>query len=211
MTQLDDPQIIERARQVVACEAQAVASVAAQLGDGLARVARILAACQGHILVTGAGTSAAVARRFAHLLSCCGAPALPLEASDSLHGGSGAITSRDLVYIISKGGRSAEINQLAEIAKRRGARLVAQTETPHSPLAALCDELLLIHAPAEADLLGGLVALGSSLVNCAVGDALCAIVLELKGYSREAFAQTHPGGDVGRKLADLMTDTKETR
>lgn len=208
---MDDLQIIELGRRVVAREAQAVAAVAEQLGDSLAHVARLLANCQGHILVTGAGTSAAVARRLAHLLSCCGAPALPLDASDGLHGGSGAITAHDLVYAISKGGRSAEINQLAEIAKKRGARLIAQTETLHSPLAALCDELLLVRAPAEADLLGGLVALGSSLMNCAVGDALCAIILEIKGYSREAFAQTHPGGDVGRKLADVMTDAKETR
>lgn len=209
MTPMDDLQMIELARRVVAREAQAVAALAEQLGEGLAQVARLLADCEGHILVTGAGTSAAVARRFAHLLSCCGAPALPLDASDGLHGGSGAITGQDVVYIISKGGRSGEINQLAEIAQRRGARLIAQTETLDSPLAALCDQVLLVRAPAEVDLLGGLVALGSSLVNCAVGDALCALVQELKGYGREAFAQTHPGGDVGRKLADLLSDTKE--
>jgi arabinose-5-phosphate isomerase len=208
---MDDLQIIGLAREVIAREAEAVAAAAEQLDSRLANVARLLADCQGHILVTGAGTSAAVARRFAHLLSCCGAPALPLDASDGLHGGSGAITARDAVYVISKGGRSAEINQLVEIAKGRGARVIAQTETLQSPLAALCDGVLLVRAPSEADLLGGLVALGSSLMNCAVCDALCAIVLQLKGYSRDDFARTHPAGEVGQKLAAMDANAEDAR
>ena len=73
--------------------------------------------CKGHILVTGAGTSRAIAHRFAHLLSCCGTSALPLNAADCLHGGAGAITDRDILYVISKGGHSREINCLVEIAK----------------------------------------------------------------------------------------------
>ena len=47
----------------------------------------------------------------------------------------------------------------------------------------------------------GMVATGSSLVNGAAGDVLCVLLLELRGYTQEAFGETHPGGAVGRKLA----------
>ena len=198
--QPDGEKLVALARETVAAEARAVAALAAQFDDSLARVAEALLRCPGHVLVTGAGTSHAVAQRLAHLLSCSGTPALCLNAADSLHGGSGAIRAGDLLYVISKGGRSAEINALVTIARQRGATVVAQTEAPDSPLGQMADLILQVVAPADVDPFG-MVATGSSLVNAAAGDALCVVLLHLRGYSREQFATTHPAGAVGHKLA----------
>ncbi|MBN1402241.1 MAG: SIS domain-containing protein, partial [Anaerolineae bacterium] len=167
----------------------------------LLSAAALLHGCQGHVLVAGAGTSRAIAERLAHLLSCCGTPALYISAADSLHGSSGAITAHDVVYIISKGGRSSEVNQFARIAKVRGARLIAQTEDPRSPLAEIVDLVLEVKAEGDIDPYG-MIALGSSLVNAAAGDALCAILLRLNRYSLQDFRQTHPSGAVGERLAE---------
>ena len=194
---------IQRAREVVQNEAKAVAALAEQFDHSLEEVARILLECQGHVLVAGAGTSAAMARRFAHLLSCCGTPALPISAADSLHGGAGAIRPGDVVFIISKGGHSAEINQFAQIARQRGAKVIAQTENPDSPLAQMSDAVFCVKAAGDVDPYG-MIATGSSLVNGAAGDALCVLLLEMKGYTKEAFGATHPGGAVGKKLAEEM-------
>jgi arabinose-5-phosphate isomerase len=86
------------------------------------------------------------------------------------------------------------------MARRRGAKIVAQTEAPTSPLGKRSDIVLCVSAPEDVDPFG-LVATGSSLVGGAVGDAICILLLELSGYSREAFGATHPGGAVGRQLA----------
>ncbi len=48
----------------------------------------------------------------------------------------------------------------------------------------------------------GMIATGSSLVNGAAGDALCVLLLEIRGYTKEEFGMTHPGGAVGRKMAE---------
>jgi len=197
-------ELIARARQIVEREAQAVAALADQFDQGLEDVVRLLLNCQGHVLVAGAGTSEAMARRFAHLLSCCGTPALPISAADSLHGGSGAIKPDDVVFIISKGGHSAEINQCAETARKQGARIIAQTENPDSPLARMSDAVFCVKAAEGIDPYG-LIAAGSSLVNGAAGDALCVLLLEMKGYTKEAFGATHPGGAVGKRLAEEQT------
>jgi D-arabinose 5-phosphate isomerase GutQ len=199
MTEFSKAGTIARAKEIVRREAEAVSALAAQFDDSLADVVSLLLNCRGHVLVTGAGTSRAIAQRLAHLLSCSGTPSLFISASDGLHGGSGAVTENDVVYLISKGGHSAEINQFAEIARSRGARLIAQTENPESPLAQMCDAVFKVVAEGDVDPYG-MVATGSSLVNGAAGDVLCVLLLELRGYTQEAFGQTHPGGAVGKKL-----------
>lgn len=195
--------LVAEAGGVVEREALAVKALVEQFDEeSLGAVLSLLLDCQGHILVAGAGTSNAMARRFAHLLSCSGTPALHVSAADSLHGGAGAITDRDVVYLISKGGRSAEINQFAEIARQRGARIVAQTEDPESPLAQMSDAVFRVVARGEVDPYG-MIATGSSLVNGAAGDVLCVLLLHMRGYTQEAFGITHPGGAVGERLEAL--------
>ena len=191
--------LIQQAQNILIREAEGVRSLAGQINDTLPDILNILLSCQGHIMVTGTGTSRFVAERMAHLLNCCGTPAMFINAADSLHGGAGAITANEVVVIISKGGQSAEINHFAEIAKSRGAKLIAISEKNDSPLVCLCDAIYHIKAPGDADPFG-MIATGSSLVNCAAADVLCVLLLESKGYTKEQFGETHPGGAVGQKL-----------
>jgi D-arabinose 5-phosphate isomerase GutQ len=194
-------QLVERARETIAKEAAGIHALMEQLDESAAQVARLIYGCKGHVLVTGAGTSRAIAQRFAHLLSCCGTSALPLNAADCLHGGAGAITDRDILYVISKGGHSREINALVEIAKQRGAKIVAHTENPDSPLGKMSDAIYKVKAPEGVDPYG-MIATGSSLVNGAACDVLCILLLELRGYTKEQFGVTHPEGAVGKKIAE---------
>jgi len=192
---------VARARDIIQREAEAVSALGEQLDDSVCDVADLLLSCQGHVLVGGMGTSHSVARRFAHLLSCCGTPALCIDAADCLHGGAGAITPDDILFLISKGGRSAEINRLAEIARARGAKVVCQTENPKAQLAQMSDVVFKVRATDGIDPYG-MIATGSSLVNAAAGDAVCVLLLERRGYTVREFGETHPGGAVGRALAD---------
>lgn len=200
MTKQKGSVLIEQACAVIEREAEAVRALAGQIDESIAAVVEALDTCQGHVLVTGAGTSRAIAERFAHLLSCCGVPALFIHAADSLHGGAGAVKPGDVVYIISKGGHSSEINQFARIARDRGAKLIAHTENPESPLAEMSDEVFCVVAPKDVDPYG-MIATGSSLVNGAACDALCVLLLQRRGYTREEFGKTHPGGAVGKKIS----------
>jgi arabinose-5-phosphate isomerase len=197
---IDRQKIAALARSVIENEAAAVAGMAAQLDDSIYPALETIFNCRGHILVTGSGTSRSVAARFAHLLSCCGTPALFISATDALHGGAGAIKPEDVVYIISKGGQSEEINQFARLAKGRGAKVVAHTEKPGSPLGLLSDAVYHVVTKGDVDPYG-MIATGSSLVNSAACDALCVLLLEARGYTRDDFGKTHPGGAVGKKLA----------
>jgi len=201
MTSLSKAEMVARAKEVIEREARAVASLANRFDESLADVVELLLGCKGHVLVTGTGTSHAMAQRMAHLLACCGVPALCVNAADSLHGGAGAVTARDVMFIISKGGHSSEINRFAKIARARGANIIAQTENPQSPLGQMSDVVFNVKAEGDVDPYG-MIATGSSLVNGAAGDVVCVLLLELGGYTKEEFGMTHPGGAVGKKLAE---------
>jgi D-arabinose 5-phosphate isomerase GutQ len=200
-------EILNLARQVIRRESQGLLALTDQLDSSFVQAVELMLHCQGHVLAAGAGTSHSVAARFAHLLSCCGTPALFIHPGDSQHGLSGAVTGRDVLFAISKGGETTEVNHLARIARGRGAKLIGLTERRDSTLASLCDVVLCIQAPTDSDPYG-MIATGSSLGNAALCDALCETLLALRGYTREMFGETHPGGAVGLKLAEQ--DPSET-
>ncbi len=185
--------------EVIERESAAVASVAAQLDDSFVKAVRTLLECEGKVLVSGSGTSHAVALRFAHLLSCVGTPALFLHPGDSQHGASGAVAAGDVWVGLSKGGETTEVIFLAGIARKRGATVVAITEKPESSLGRLADVVLHVTAPEGVDPFG-MVATGSSLFSSALCDAICVALLELRGYSVDEFGETHPGGAVGQVI-----------
>ncbi len=195
-------EMITLAKDTITKEANGVLSLLDQLDDAFFEAANLIFNCEGHVLVAGAGTSHSVARRLAHLLSCCGTPALLIDAGDSQHGLSGAVREADILIALSKGGRTKEIITLVTVAKERGAKVIAITEEPESQLGRNCDVVLKVTAPEGVDPFG-MVATGSSLINSAFGDALCVVLLEMRGYSIEQFGETHPGGAVGKKLEDL--------
>lgn len=196
---MDDQQILQLARETILKESRSVAAQAERLDERFVQAARWLLACQGHVLCTGSGTNNPVAARLAHLLSCAGTPALFIHPGDSQHGLSGAVTDRDVLVAISKGGTTAEVNALVEIARKRGARIIGLTEKPDSPLSKLSDLVLTVYPEPQVDPFG-MVATGSSLTTCGVADALCVVLLNLRGYTKDQFGETHPGGAVGRRL-----------
>lgn len=195
-------EILDLAKETIRTEANGLLTLIEQIDESFVRAVELMLNCNGHVLVAGAGTSHSVARRLAHLLSCCGTPSLLIDVGDSQHGLSGAVRENDVLIALSKGGKTKEVITLAHVACTRGAKLIAITEQPDSELGKMSDVILKVVSPPEGDPFG-MVATGSSLVNSAFGDALCVVLLKMRGYSLEQFGKTHPGGAVGKKLEDL--------
>lgn len=198
---MNSEDILALAKSVIEKEGSAVIELISQLNEDFVRAAKLLFECKGHVLVAGSGTSHAVALRFAHLLSCCGTPSLFIHPGDSQHGLSGAVKSEDVLIVISKGGSTLEVNTLAQIARRKGAKIIGITEKPDSDLGRYCDLVLKVVSPPDVDVYG-MIATGSSLVNCAYADALCVVLASMRNYSLEEFGETHPGGAVGLKIKE---------
>ena len=197
--ELDDAALLDVGRSVVRGDRAALAMVEDRLAGDFVATVRLLLGVRGKVLVTGMGTSGSTARRIAHLLSCGGTAALFVHAADGLHGGLGAVGAEDCVIAISKGGQSDELNEYCRRARDIGARVVALTAEADSPLGRLADQVLTVTTPPDSDP-GEMMAMGSAIAACAVGDALSVALMRLRGYPWERFESSHPGGAVGKRI-----------
>lgn len=184
------------ARETIGREAEAVAALAPALGQAFWKTCKLIARCRGIVWVTGVGTSGMVGERFAHILTDCGVRSIFLSPDLGLHGHSGAMAASEVLVAISRGGESAEVNSMVAIANSRSLTTIAFVDDESSTLACSCKHVLSIHSPAEYEL-GGYCATTSTVVWSGVCDAICAVVLKLKGYTLAEFSGTHPGGAVG--------------
>ncbi|MGM1018611.1 MAG: SIS domain-containing protein [Actinomycetota bacterium] len=199
-----DEDILGVARERLRAEADAVAALVDTIDHTLVTAASLILSCTGKIFIGGSGTSGTVARRMAHILSVTGTPALAFSPMDALHGSSGAITADDLVFLISNGGASDEVIQLARIARGRGARVISLTRSHDTPLAGIADHSVSVAVAREAEI-GGIVATGVTIAQAAWGDALAEVLMRGRGYTWSEFMTTHPAGAVGL-LEDLPAD-----
>jgi arabinose-5-phosphate isomerase len=193
---------LELAKQVLRNEAAMLEELADQMEDSITGAVELLVGCQGHVIVSGVGTTGIVARRFAHLLCNVGCPALFLHAGDSLHGSSGAVKSEDIVVLLSKTGETTETIKLAELLAVRNTPMIALTAKPESTIGRLSTITINVETPPQVDPFNGLMAVGSSLAMDAVCDALVFGVLDKKGTPAEQFINGHPGGIISSMSED---------
>lgn len=196
----DHEGVLRVARERIAREAAGMAALQDELDESTVTAARLILGCRGKVFVSGSGTSGTIARRMAHIFAVTGTPAIFLPAMDALHGTLGVVTQGDIVIVISKGGGSDEINELVTRSQDRGAAVIALTVTPNTPMTKRADLTVLAGRAAGLDL-GGMIAMGSTLVHSAWGDAVATVLMQARGYSWGAVHHTHPGGAVGAQTA----------
>ncbi len=195
----NDQELLEQAQNMIRAEGKVVAETADQLGDSFVAAARMIANATGIVLTTGAGTSGTIARRMAHLFGTTGMHAFYVNSAEALHGPSAMTNDGDVLIAISKGGSSMEINQFASLARKRGAKVISLTWEPDSELAKLSDVVLIVR-PDESGEGDGVLPFGSTLANGAVGDALCLVCKNLRGFDLGTMVETHPSGDTAARI-----------
>jgi len=197
--------IFDRAKEVLRIEAEAVHQMQDQLDDQFVAAVKTILACRGRLVVMGMGKSGHVARKIAATMASTGTPALFVHPAEARHGDLGMIQAEDVVLALSHSGETEEIAAIAPHIKRLGARLIAITGHPGSSLAKLSDVHVTARVALEACPLN-LAPTASTTAALALGDALALVLLELRDFSAEDFARSHPGGNLGRRLLVHVRD-----
>jgi arabinose-5-phosphate isomerase len=213
---------------VVRIEAEALRSLADRIAGPMAQAfeqaVEVIHGCCGRVVVTGMGKSGLVARKVAATLSSTGTPALFLHPAEAVHGDLGMLVRGDVVLALSSSGETEEIVALLPTIKRLGLCLIAMTgdaadqglkptsvsaasstakavpSLKTSTLAQAADVALDCSVAQEACSLG-LAPTASTTTMLALGDALAMALAEKRGFKEEDFADLHPGGKLGKKLA----------
>lgn len=151
------------------------------------------------IAVSGCGHSGIACRHFAHSMCCIERPARFLSPSEAVHGATGFLQAGDVLVAASRGGKTAELLPIIDIARKKGSTVISVTENVKSPMAEKSDIVLPMTVYREADRYD---AQGTSSYAslAALFDALQVAVMEETGYQGGQFALIHPGGAVGERL-----------
>jgi len=161
--------------------------------------------CKGKLIVCGIGKSGHIGRKIASTFASTGTPAFYIHPAEASHGDLGMIDSRDLVLCISYSGETEEITQILPIIKKTKAKIISITGNPHSTLAQLSNFYIDINVSREACPLN-LAPTSSTTLTLAVGDAIAMSVMVKKKFNSNNFAQSHPGGSLGRRLIYTVED-----
>ena len=208
-TDYQPARLLGLARRVLTTEAQAIEALKDRLGDDFLRAVDLILRCPGRVVVSGIGKSGHIARKIASTLASTGTPAFFVHPAEALHGDLGMIAPDDILLALSNSGETAELLAIVPLVKRRGARIIALTGNPASSLARHADAHLDAAVDAEADA-HGLAPTTSTTAALALGDALALSLLDARGFSAADFAQSHPGGALGRRLLTHVRDVMRT-
>jgi arabinose-5-phosphate isomerase len=203
---MPDPDYVLRAVEVLKIAADALTTSAERLEPRqLERAIQLLANCRGKVVVAGVGKSGLVARKIASTLTSTGTAAVYLHPADALHGDLGIVTPMDVVVALSNSGETDELVAMLPHLKHRNVPIIAIVGGIKSTLARNADAVLDASVKQEACPLN-LAPTTSTLVALAIGDALAATLIQVKGITSEDFALNHPAGRMGKRLTLRVSD-----
>ena len=202
-------QLQQTARDVLILEGTALKEMADKIDHSFSQACEMILSCQGRVVVVGMGKSGHIGGKIAASLASTGTPSFFVHPGEASHGDLGMITPSDLVIAISNSGETPEILTILPIVKRMDVRLIAMTGKCDSNLGKISDVCLDVGVKKEA-CPHNLAPTTSTTATLAMGDALVVSVLDARGFTRNDFARSHPGGALGRRLLlyvkDIMHD-----
>ncbi len=205
----DQAQTLVLAKDILQLESSEIEALAQRLDHRFSEAVSLILQCKGRVVVTGMGKSGHIGGKIASTLASTGTPAFFMHPAEASHGDLGMITAGDVVIALSNSGESDEVLAIVPPLKRLGASIIAITGNDSSSLATAADIHLSAHVSREACPLG-LAPTSSTTVALALGDALALCVLDLRDFTAEDFARSHPGGSLGRRLLVHVCDVMRT-
>jgi len=180
------------------------------LGEDFNQAIELFLATKGKIVVTGIGKSGHIGRKISASFASTGTPSFFLHPSEAIHGDLGMLSKEDLVFAIANSGETSEIIKLLPFIKEETIPLVSISSKPNSTLAQHSDVHLNMGDFEEACPLN-LAPTTSSMLTLALGDALMIALMSGKGINEDNFAKLHPGGNIGRRLLDVVSDVMKSK
>ncbi|WP_230961255.1 KpsF/GutQ family sugar-phosphate isomerase [Psychrosphaera haliotis] len=155
------------------------------------------------------GKSGLIGNKIAATLASTGTPSFSMHPGEAFHGDLGMVTPDGVFLAISNTGETEEIVKLLGFLKSNGNTLISMTGNPESTLAQNSSCHIYVGVEKEACPLQ-LAPTASTTAALAMGDALAVALMEATDFKPESFARFHPGGSLGKKLLERVSDVMIT-
>lgn len=196
---MDAEQICSFGRVVIETEARMIKNLLDRLDHYFVKACEHLYKCKGRVVVMGVGKSGHIAKKIAATLASTGCPAFFIHPSEARHGDMGMITQDDVVMVLSYSGESEEIVSILPFLKNLQIPIISMTGKSQSTLAKASNVNIDVSVEKEACPLG-LAPTSSTTAALVMGDAIAMTLSQLRNFTENDFARSHPGGALGRRL-----------
>lgn len=186
--------------QIIAAESAAVKSIPASDGyeQALNLILEHVHRRHGKLVVSGMGKCGQIAMNIATTFCSTGTPAVFLHPAEAQHGDLGILQGKDLLLLLSNSGKTREIVELVQLARRLNPEipLIVITGNNQSPLAQCADVCLHTGGNPEVCPLG-LTPTISTTQMTVMGDVLVVATMTAIGLTAHDYALRHHGGYLG--------------
>lgn len=196
-------------KEVIDLEAQALSNIKNSINEDFAKACHLILSCSQRVIVTGMGKSHHIANKIAATLASTGTPAFAIHPGEATHGDLGMVTSGDVILAISHSGETQELLTLLPLFKRLSCPIISICGRKESTLVSEATYHLNTAIEKEACPLNA-APTTSTTAALVMGDALAIALLKARGFSREDFAFSHPGGSLGKRLFLRVRDIMNT-
>jgi len=200
---------ISVAKRVLDIESSAISGLKKNLDQNFIDACELCFNCQGKIIVMGLGKSGHIADKIAATFASTGTSSFFIHPSEAIHGDLGMIDQKDIVLVLSHSGETEEIVSLIPIIRNMGINIIALTGNKESKLSQEAHIHLEVEIKEEACPMN-LAPTASTSAAMAMGDAIAVALLEKRGFTKEDFAKSHPGGSLGKQLLLSVEDIMHT-
>lgn len=201
------------AKHTIRHEAEALTTLANNLGGEFTAAVSHFESCAGAVIVTGMGKAGLIGQKISATFCSTGTRSHFLHPAEAIHGDLGRVASEDIVLAFSMSGETEELVRVLPSLRKLSSGIVAITASRESALGQMSKCVLELGQLNE----GGSIRLApstSTTAMLAIGDALALTLCERRGFDSRDFAKFHPGGSLGRKLTkvhEMMRPLKECR
>ncbi|MFV0521629.1 MAG: SIS domain-containing protein [Mangrovibacterium sp.] len=186
-----------------------ITAAESHIDDNFKKAVETIYHAEGRLIITGVGKTGHIGTKLSSTFASTGTPSYFMHSTEAIHGDLGMVNSNDVVMAISNSGTSKELVSILPAIHKIGAQIITLTGNIKSPLAESADIVVSTHVNAELCPLN-LAPTSSSTVCLIMGDLLALEVMKLRQFKVENFALYHPGGAIGRRLLQRISDVMRT-
>ncbi len=202
----DDEGLLDRGREVIRIEAEALHRLEKTLDGDFIAACRIILAASRRIVVTGMGKSGHIGRKLAATLSATGTPAMFIHPAEAGHGDLGMLMAGDVLLVLSNSGNTTELRSVLDYARKMEIKIIGVASHRASLVMDFADVAICLPTIREA-CAANIAPTTSTTLQLALGDAIALAVMDARGISKTRLRALHPAGSIGMRLtpiAELM-------
>ncbi|AOW80046.1 arabinose-5-phosphate isomerase [Halodesulfurarchaeum formicicum] len=214
--QLVNDEIRDAISQAVSVQSDAINTLSnEETIEQIFRVALEIDEADGRVAFSGIGKSGDVAKKIVDTFNSIGVTSHFVHPVEALHGDLGALSSGDVMILISNSGNTDEMVELLKFIGHFDPTTVSITSNPDSELAQQSEYHINTKVTDEGAVVD-LVPMASATVTMVVGDCLANALMAMQDFDRTQYGHFHPGGTIGKRLlldvSDLLyTDIPRTK